>query len=100
MRWPTHIESMRLNEKWQAIIATAGAASFRMTGRRGPTVSEPGVRATLVMAPEATGAPGRGSTRRVLRARLATRLRLVQRAIGRVHQRFECRAVARVYGDP
>src|SRR2546430_13646798 len=54
--------SMRLKQKWHAIIATAGAASFRMTGRSGPTVSAPGVRVVLIMAPEATGAPARGST--------------------------------------
>src|SRR5438094_869971 len=48
MSRPTQIESMRLKEKWHAIIATAGAASRRITGRSGPTVSEPGGRATVV----------------------------------------------------
>src|SRR2546429_8759878 len=33
--------SIRLNEKWQAIIATAGAARRSTTGRSGPTVREP-----------------------------------------------------------
>src|SRR5205807_362988 len=64
MSRPTQIESIRLKQKWQAIIATAGAASCRMTGRSGPTVSDPGARVTLVMAPQATGAWRRGSTRR------------------------------------
>src|SRR2546427_3371733 len=31
----------RLKEKWHAIIATAGAASRKTTGRSGPVVSEP-----------------------------------------------------------
>src|SRR6184192_3797358 len=48
MSRPTQIESMRLKEKWHAIIATAGAASRRITGRSGPTVSEPCGRATVV----------------------------------------------------
>src|SRR5205823_1929864 len=59
---PTQIESIRLKQKWQAIIATAGAASCRMTGRSGPTVSDPGTRMALVMAPQTTGARRRGST--------------------------------------
>src|SRR5437879_12577049 len=54
---------MRLNEKWHAIMATAGTASRRITGGRGPTVSEPGVRATVVMVREATAADGGGATR-------------------------------------
>ena len=33
--------SMRLKEKWHAIMATAGAASRNTTGRSGPVVSEP-----------------------------------------------------------
>src|SRR5438093_2329333 len=33
--------SIRLNEKWQAIIATAGAARRSTTGRSGPTVRDP-----------------------------------------------------------
>src|SRR6266480_2646087 len=32
---------MRLKEKWQAIIATAGAASRKTMGRSGPVVSAP-----------------------------------------------------------
>src|SRR6185295_11248456 len=35
--------SMRLNEKWHAIIATAGAASRNTMGRSGPIVSAPGL---------------------------------------------------------
>src|SRR5205807_2154679 len=58
MSRPTQIESIRLKQKWQAIIATAGAASCRMTGRSGPTVSDPGTRVALVMAPEATALRG------------------------------------------
>src|SRR2546428_10547663 len=56
---------MRLREKWPAIIATAGAASRRITGRSGPTVSEPGVRATVVTLGKLPGRrPGgqRGAT--------------------------------------
>src|SRR5882762_9936975 len=41
MRRPTQMLSIRLKEKWHAIIATAGAASPRTTGRSGPVVSEP-----------------------------------------------------------
>src|SRR5712664_4637239 len=33
--------SIRLNEKWQAIIATAGTARRSTTGRNGPTVRDP-----------------------------------------------------------
>src|SRR5947207_1978383 len=33
--------SIKLKEKWHAIIATAGAASRKTTGRRGPVVSDP-----------------------------------------------------------
>src|SRR5690242_15590349 len=90
--------SMRLKQKWHAIIATAGMASFRMTGRSGPTVSEPGVPATLVMAPEATGAPGRGSTRRANRAAVS-RLVVVQRAVRAVHQDLERCPVPRMHRD-
>src|SRR2546422_11291097 len=90
--------SMRLKQKWHAIMATAGAASFRMTGRSGPTVSEPGVRATLVMAPEATGAPGRGSTSGAVRAAAMACLALVEGAVRRIQQGFERRTVARVHG--
>jgi len=39
---PTQIVSIRLNEKWQAIIATAGSARRHTTGRSGPTVNAPG----------------------------------------------------------
>src|SRR2546421_10451815 len=56
--------TLRVKQKWQAILATAGAASCRMTGRSGPTVSDLGAWVTLVMAPQATGAWRRGSTRR------------------------------------
>src|SRR5438105_12263710 len=38
---PTQMLSIRLNEKWQAIIATAGAARRSTTGRSGPTVRDP-----------------------------------------------------------
>src|SRR5438046_10530242 len=65
MSRPTQIESMRLKEKWHAIIATAGAASRRITGRSGPTVSEPGVRATVVTLgklPERRPGGQRGAT--------------------------------------
>src|SRR3989442_1008026 len=90
--------SMRLKQKWHAIIATAGAASFRMTGRSGPTVSAPGVRVVLVMAPEATGAPGRGSTSGFFSPVATAGLGVVQRAIRRVHERLERRPVARMHG--
>src|SRR3954465_13814440 len=36
--------SMRLNEKWQAIMATAGAASRSTVGRSGPIVRAPAAR--------------------------------------------------------
>src|SRR5437870_9983457 len=73
--------SMRLKQKWHAIIATAGAASFRMTGRSGPTVSAPGVRVVLIMAPEATGAPARGSTSGFFDPVATACLAVVQRAV-------------------
>src|SRR5437879_3609540 len=41
MSRPTQMLSIRLKEKWHAIIATAGAASRNTTGRSGPVVSEP-----------------------------------------------------------
>src|SRR5438876_11964441 len=63
MSRPTQIASMRLKQKWHAIIATAGTARRRMTGRSGPRVSEPAGRATVVMEAEATEAGGGGSTR-------------------------------------
>src|SRR5216117_1197268 len=63
MSRPTQIASMRLKQKWHAIIATAGTARRRMTGRSGPTVSEPAGRATVAMEAEARGAEGGGSTR-------------------------------------
>src|SRR5207244_1082622 len=79
-------------------MATAGAASFRMTGRSGPTVREAGVPATLVMAPEATGAPGRVSTSGSRRAAVSGFV-VVQRVIGGVHQRLERGPVAWMNGD-
>src|SRR3989454_1986808 len=91
--------SMRLKQKGHAIIATAGAASLRMTGRSGPTVSAPGVRVVLVMAPEATGAPGRGSTSGFFCPAVAACLGVVQRAVRGVEERLERRPVARVHGD-
>src|SRR2546426_5008456 len=92
--------SMRLKQKWHAIIATAGAASFRMTGRSGPTVSAPGVRVVLVMAPEATGGPGRGSTSGFFCPGAAACLAVVQRAVRGVQERLERRPVARMHGHP
>src|SRR6266498_1859785 len=68
MRRPTQIESMRLKQKWHAIIATAGAASRRITGRSGPTVSEPGVRATVDTGGKL---PGRAAGGQRARSRLA-----------------------------
>src|SRR2546422_3692656 len=41
MSRPTQMLSIRLKEKWHAIIATAGAASRKTTGRSGPAVSAP-----------------------------------------------------------
>src|SRR2546425_4743667 len=41
MSRPTQMLSIRLKEKWHAIIATAGAASRKTTDRSGPVVSEP-----------------------------------------------------------
>src|SRR5712671_7627758 len=41
MSRPTQMLSIRLKEKWHAIIATAGAASRRTTGRSAPVVSDP-----------------------------------------------------------
>src|SRR5213592_5129507 len=41
MSRPTQMLSIRLKEKWHAIIATAGAASRKTTGRSGPVVSDP-----------------------------------------------------------
>src|SRR5438094_9365558 len=87
--------SMRLKQKWHAIIATAGAASFRMTGRSGPTVSAPGVRVVLIMAPEATGAPARGSTSGLVDPVATACLAVVQRAVRGIQQRLERRPVAR-----
>src|SRR5256712_7249208 len=92
--------SMRLKQKWHAIIATAGAASFRMTGRSGPTVSAPGVRVVLVMAPEATGGPGRGSTSGFFCPGAAACLAVVQRAVRGVQERLERRPVARMHAHP
>src|SRR2546422_8244397 len=87
---------MRLKEKWQAIIATAGAASRRMTGRSGPTVSDPRRgRSTVVMAPQATGAGRQGSTS--ARFRLAARLALVEDLIRRREEGFERHAVPGVH---
>src|SRR3989442_8445845 len=63
MSLPTQMLSIRLKQKWHAIIATAGAARRRMTGRSGPTVRVPGGRARVVMGAEGTGAGGGGSTR-------------------------------------
>src|SRR5438132_13287956 len=91
--------SMRLKQKWHAIIATAGAASFRMTGRSGPMVRAPGVRVVLVMAPEATGAPGRGSTHGFFCPAAPACLTVVQRAVRGVQERLERRPVARMHGD-
>src|SRR5437879_10742149 len=48
MSLPTQMLSIRLKQKWHAIIATAGAARRRMTGRSGPTVSVPAGRARVV----------------------------------------------------
>src|SRR5207245_9282741 len=90
--------SMRLKQKWHAIIATAGAASFRMTGRSGPTVSAPGVRVVLIMAPEATGAPARGSTSGFFDPVATACLAVVQRAIRGIQERLERGAVARMHG--
>src|SRR5256885_11528614 len=56
----TQIASMRLKQKWHAIIATAGAASRRITGRSGPTVSAPADRAVVVTTP---GPPDRETAR-------------------------------------
>src|SRR6266513_4084129 len=92
--------SMRLKQKWHAIIATAGAASFRMTGRSGPTVRAPGVRVVLVMAPEATGAPGRGSTSRFFYPAATAGFGVVQRTVRGIQERLERRPVARMHGDP
>jgi len=39
---PTQMLSIRLKEKWHAIIATAGAARLTTARRSGPTVSRPG----------------------------------------------------------
>src|SRR3989442_6497 len=66
--------SMRLKQKWHAIIATAGAASFRMTGWSGPTVSAPGVRVVLAMARKLPG-------RRPGGQRAGSLLRLRRRAL-------------------
>src|SRR6266550_4974297 len=41
MSRPTQMLSIRLKEKWQAIMATAGAASRNATGRSGPVVRDP-----------------------------------------------------------
>src|SRR2546425_8958207 len=41
MSRPTQMLSIRLKEKWHAIIATAGAASRKTMGRSGPVVSAP-----------------------------------------------------------
>src|SRR2546430_17671697 len=41
MSRPTQMLSIRLKEKWQAIMATAGAASRNTTGRSGPVVRDP-----------------------------------------------------------
>src|SRR5881396_1882949 len=90
--------SMRLKQKWHAIIATAGAASFRMTGRSGPTVSAPGVRVVLIMAPEATGAPARGSTSWFFDPVATACLAVVQRAVCGIQERLERRPVARMHG--
>src|SRR5437660_9906355 len=90
--------SMRLKQKWHAIIATAGAASFRMTGRSGPTVSAPGVRVVLIMAPEATGAPARGSTSGFFDPVATACLAVVQRAILGIQDRLELGPVARMHG--
>src|SRR5437762_11644822 len=92
--------SMRLKQKWHAIIATAGAARFRMTGRSGPTVSAPGVRLVLAMAPEATGAPGRGPTSGFFSPGAAARLGVVQGAVRGVQERLERRPAARMHGHP
>src|SRR5256886_3724730 len=90
--------SMRWKQKWHAIIATAGAASFRMTGRSGPTVSAPGVRVVLIMAPEATGAPARGSTSGFFDPVATACLAVVQRAVRGVQERLERGPVARMHG--
>src|SRR6266550_3763215 len=42
MRRPTQMLSIKLKEKWHAIIATAGAARLRTARRNGPTVRRPG----------------------------------------------------------
>src|SRR3989475_6716541 len=90
--------SMRLKQKWHAIIATAGAASFRMTGRSGPTVSAPGVRVVLIMAPEATGAPAWGSTSGFFAPAATACLAVVQRAVRGVQEPLERGPVARMHG--
>src|SRR5712664_314302 len=41
MSRPTQMLSIRLKEKWHAIIATAGTARRSTTGRNGPTVRDP-----------------------------------------------------------
>src|SRR5256884_6084988 len=90
--------SMRLKQKWHAIIAPAGAASFRMTGRSGPTVSAPGVRVVLIMAPEATGAPAWGSTSGFFAPAATACLAVVQRAVRGVQEPLERGPVARMHG--
>src|SRR6266480_1611062 len=85
--------SMRLKQKWHAIIATAGAASFRMTGR-----SAPGVRVVLIMAPEATGAPAWGSTSGFFAPAATACLAVVQRAVRGVQEPLERGPVARMHG--
>src|SRR5213592_2174630 len=53
--------SIRLKQKWHAIIATAGAARRRMTGRSGPTVRVPAGRARVVTVQrQGAGAGGGG----------------------------------------
>src|SRR6266550_4678365 len=42
MSRPTQMLSIKLKEKWHAIIATAGAARLRTARRNGPTVRRPG----------------------------------------------------------
>src|SRR5207247_6407012 len=90
--------SMRLKQKWHAILATAGAARFRMPGRSGPTVSAPGVRVVLIMAPEATGAPARGSTSGFFDPVATACLAVVQRAVRGIQERLERDPVARMHG--
>ena len=60
--------SIRLNEKWQAIIATAGTARRNTTGRSGPTVRDPAPGGAADAISEGLGAVPRYQHERVVRA--------------------------------